>query len=33
MKPLFTSIRAHEDTVELWPLLLEKAYASVIGCY
>lgn len=33
MKPLFTSIRAHEDTVELWPLLLEKAYAFVMSCY
>lgn len=33
-RPLFTCLREHPgDELELWPLLLEKAYASLLGCY
>ena len=34
VRPLFTSLREHSgDALELWPLLLEKAYASILGSY
>ena len=35
MKPLFSNIRQtnNDDELELWPLILEKAYASALGCY
>ena len=34
VRPLFTSLKEHNgDQLELWPLLLEKAYATVMGSY
>ena len=35
LRPLFCSVKQMKssDEIELWPLLLEKALASVLGCY
>jgi hypothetical protein len=30
---LFTSVNSQDKDVEIWPLILEKAYASVVGSY
>jgi hypothetical protein len=30
---LFTSVNSQDKEVEIWPLIFEKAYASVVGSY